>query len=613
MNNTPIKLFLKQECHQLKLKIFVFFVMSLIIGVLEVLGIALIFPFIYVLISPESINKFRILKYLAKTFQLNDPHTLNIVLLATISILIILKAGYTVFFRYLQFRVLTNFKTNLSRRLMKMYLFSDYALHMKKSSAEIMKNIALAPLIYDQYIMSYFNLIVSSIICLGLCALLFFVLPMSAIQALIIMVLAVYGINKGMKKYFKKIGKEATELYKDRQKVITQSLGAFRDTKLLGRETYFENLYTKTERSNFINQHFYNFLASLPPVIMEAWIMCGVLAVILFNNYQTAYVNTLAIFGVLIAVMFRMLPQVNKIFISLQLIDSSQPILESIANEFYEHEKNIYIPDQSVKTAKLNLDTMITFRDVTYCYPKKNVPALSNINISIKKYEFIGLTGPSGSGKSTFMNLLLGLIDPSEGGIFIDEENIHNKRIKRMWQNNIGHVPQALYMTDDTIKNNIAFGIEDGEIDINRVDEVVKESLLNEFVNTLPKGIDEKTGETGSTLSGGQRQRIGIARALYHNPDVLAFDEVTNGLDANLEYQFIQALNNLKNKRTIFLISHKLDTLKLCDRILVFNRGSIIDDGPFEVIAERCDLFKGLIQSSKITKMPAEKQTELLS
>jgi len=600
MSDIAVKKFLASEFYSLKFKIFVFSLMSILTGVLEVVGIGLIFPFIYILISPKAMEQFKLLSYFTKLLHLKNAHQLNMVLLAMITVLIVFKAGYTLFFRYLQMNMLTYYKTKLSDRLMRMYLFSDYTLHMEKTTSEIMKHIALAPLVYDQYIMSYFNIFISVIMCLGLCGLLFVVLPLNAMIALVVIGIAIYGLNKVMKQRFVLLGEETTDLYQQRQQVMAQSLGAIRDTKILGRENYFVNAYKKIQHASYLNQHRYNFLSSLPPVIMEAWIMSSIMVVILFYIYFDAYAQALATFGVLLAVMFRMLPQVNKILVSLQLINSSKKILHDIADELYVHEKDAFIPTDEMATKKLEFKRRIEFNHVSYTYPKSDIPASSNLDVVINQHEFIGLTGPSGGGKTTFLNLFLGLVDPVEGQVLVDGRILNDKLTKRLWQNNIGYVPQGLYITEDTILNNIAFGIAADKIDIARALEAAESALLGDFIRAQPKGIHTLVGETGSTLSGGQRQRIGIARALYHDSEILVFDEATNGLDVTLENQFIQSMHHLKGKRTILMITHKLNTLKLCDRILVFNQSRLIDNGSFSELKDRCDLFRGLLKDSEL-------------
>lgn len=593
MSDKRVKKFLISEFKNKKLAIMGFFILGVIASFLEAIGIGLVFPFIYVLVKPEAVYQMKSVAWLMKTLNLTDAKQFNIFLLVTIAAIIFIKMAYMIYFQLLQGKTLAKWKADLSARLMRMYLYSPYELHMKKTTTEIISTVVLGPLIYDQFIMPIFTASIATLICAGIIGILLFVLPLEAIFSGFVIAIATIFLHNVLKNKFVKIGEASNQIYKQNQKVLVQSLGAIRDTKLYGREHFFLEMYRKVQHDKFTNERTYNRLSVLPVQIIEAWIMSAIMCIVLFLLYKNAHAKALATLTILIACMFRMLPQVNKILTALRLINQTKKTLNTVSQEVDILEEDIYVPSKETRQARLHFDRSICFHDVSYAYPKSETKAeaLKHVSITISKNEFIGIVGPSGAGKTTFLNLLLGLVEPGNGKVLVDGTSLQQKEHKRKWQNNIGYVPQSFYLIEDSILNNIAYGLEAKDIDMNRVDSAIEWAQLKEFISTLENGVHNKVGETGSKLSGGQRQRIGIARALYHNPDILVFDEVTKGLDIQLENEIINEIEQLRGKKTIIMIAHQLNTIRHCDRIFVFDQGMMIDSGTFDELKERCSLF----------------------
>jgi ABC-type multidrug transport system fused ATPase/permease subunit len=271
-----------------------------------------------------------------------------------------------------------------------------------------------------------------------------------------------------------------------------------------------------------------------------------------------------------------MIPSVNRILSSLQIIRSSMPSIDNLYLEFtkIENTRNELNINKGNETA-FNFENRVEIRNVNYNYLNVDKTTLKNINIIINKGDFIGIIGPSGSGKSTFIDIILGLLNPSSGEIFIDNFNI--KTNIRYWQKLIGYVPQNIYLIDDTIKANIAFGLNDEDISDYLLNKCIKSAQLHEFIMSLENGINTIVGERGARLSGGQRQRIGIARALYHNPEILILDEATSSLDNDTENRIMDDINQLKGNKTIILIAHRLSTLNNCDKIIKIINGELYE------------------------------------
>lgn len=279
--------------------------------------------------------------------------------------------------------------------------------------------------------------------------------------------------------------------------------------------------------------------------------------------------------GIFMVAAFRMIPSVNRIMSSMQIIRFSKPAIDMLYEEFtmINTSTNSQVAND---LCKMPFNESIEIRDLTFRYSGADKNSIENVTLAIKKGESIGLVGPSGSGKSTMIDLVLGLLTPVSGTITIDGQNIQDNL--RGWQNQIGYVPQSIYLTDNTLRRNVAFGISNEKIDNEAVARVIKAAQLDEFVQSLPEGLETFVGERGVRLSGGQRQRIGIARALYHDPEVLVLDEATSALDSVTETGVMQAVSALKGSKTLILIAHRLTTLENCDRIYTLKHGKIINN-----------------------------------
>jgi ABC-type multidrug transport system fused ATPase/permease subunit len=353
---------------------------------------------------------------------------------------------------------------------------------------------------------------------------------------------------------------------------LLQGFGAVKDVKLLGRENYFENEFQKNNTVYISNLSKINVFNALPRPYLEFISIIGLSFMIIVLKLKGENISLLVpTLGVFLAAAFRMIPSINRIMSSIQAIRVSSPSIDTLCNEI----KNIRSSKQKsrINSVEIEFKQKIKVIDLSYKYPNANNLALSKINFEIEFGESIGIVGPSGSGKSTLIDLILGLLIPTSGQIIVEAQDINQNL--RQWQNQIGYVPQNIFLTDDSIKKNIAFGIPENVIDTVALNNAIKAAQLDEFVNSLPEGINAYVGERGVRLSGGQRQRIGIARALYHNPNVLVFDEATSALDSNTESNFMAAVDQLKGHKTLIIIAHRISTLENCDKILTINNGTL--------------------------------------
>lgn len=596
--------FVASEITARRWKYLVFLLLSVVAAIIEMTGVGLIFPLLLIIVAPEMIDRIPPLVWLTDDVGLGRGSGLTVFLIVTIAVLMTAKNAYMMFFKWLQARAIAGWKTELSRRLMQIYLFADYRTHLIKTSSEIIRNITLTGSIYDQFMTAIMNLIVNLIMLLSLTLLLVTVLPPQASVGLAFMVACSVAVYVLMRRPFEAIGKESNALYKERQAILRQSIGMIKETKILSNERFFLKNFNRVQDRSFLRQAHYNFMASIPPLVTESAVIISVLGLISYLLLTASEQGVgIAILGLLVATLFRVSPLLNRILTSLQVLNVSRNSVEIIAQEIAELEGKVYLP--TAEPAPLPFTRAVSFENVSFSYPAGSAPALSDVSFSIGRNETVGITGPSGAGKSTLIALLMGLLPPKEGQIKVDGTDLKAPERIRAWHKHIGLVAQSVFLIDDTIAANIAFGHDHDGFDRDRVEAVLEFVRMKDFVDSLPDGIMTMLGEDGSRLSGGQRQRIGIARALYGEPDFLVLDEATSSLDVEIERAFSENLERLKDRQTMVIIAHRLSTLRFCDRIMMMDAGRIVDIGTFQELTERCPAFRRLVTLSQLDEQRA--------
>ena len=372
-----------------------------------------------------------------------------------------------------------------------------------------------------------------------------------------------------------------------------------KETKIAAKEWYFLDAFSSVEARNFDKQAHYNFLSTIPPLVIEGAVIIAVLGLVAYIVFISPQPGAgVATLGLLAATLFRMMTPLNRMLSSLQLINLGQDAVELFARELKQHEGDAYIP--AVEPEPLPFERNFELKDVSFTYPSGATPAIQKASLSIGKNETIGITGPSGSGKTTLASVLMGLMLPTSGQLQVDGVSLVTREQVRAWHKHLGYVPQSVFLLADTIARNVALGEKDTEVDEKRVWEVLETVQLREFVESLPNKLHHFIGEEGGRLSGGQRQRLGIARALTFDPNVLLLDEATSALDVAIERAFSDSLMRLRRTRTLVIIAHRLTTLRDCDRIVMLDKGRVIDVAPFGELERRCEPFRRLVSLSQL-------------
>ena len=548
----------------------------------ETIGVGLVIPVIGLISQQDAVSKYAVLR---ETWILFGAPEHRIVIVGTMLVFVAVYVFKSIFLGFLTWRQMQfafGIQRQLSQRLFTSYLRRPYTFHLERNSAELIRNVTVEVQAFTfNAMLPGMQLLTEALVLFGLCVLLFTVEPIGTLIVLPVIGIAPWGIYYLMRGRILRWG-EARQLHEGlRIQHLQQGLGGIKDLLLLGREAEFLAQYEVHNAEAAAVGQSISTLKQLPRLWLEVLAVTGlailVLAMVSQGRAVEALVPTLALFA---AAAFRLMPSVSRILLSLQSLRYGLPVINTLNAELMPNSA----PVSAVHVgSKRVLHASLQMRTVTYIYPNGHRPALADVSFEVRRGETIGFVGSSGAGKTTLVDVLLGLLIPSRGKVCVDGVDIHT--CLREWQDQIGYVPQTIFLTDDSLRRNIAFGLPDESIDEAAIWRALRAAQLDAFVRELPDGLETVVGERGVRLSGGQRQRIGIARALYHDPDVLVLDEATSALDTPTETGVMQAVRSLHGAKTIFIVAHRFSTVEHCDRIYCLEKGYIISTGsPAEML-----------------------------
>jgi ABC-type multidrug transport system fused ATPase/permease subunit len=558
-------------------------VMMIIMALLDMIGVASILPFISVLTNPAIVETNVILNKMfeiSNIFGVENNQDFLFALGIMVFIILITSLMFKALTTYAQLRFVLIRGYSISKRLVQGYLHQPYSWFLNQNSNDLGKNILSE---VDQVIGAgmhpFMNLISQTLVTIAIVILIIMSDPKLALMISFTLGGA-YGLFfYFIRRYLNQLGKKRLKYNLMRYKLVGEAFGATKEIKVGGLEKIYIHNFSYAARNTALTQASASAINLMPRFFLEAIAFGSILLIILYIMAQTGNLNnSLPIITLYVFAGYRLMPAVQQIYASLANLTFVGPALDNLIKDI-ENFKPI---DENHDQKILSFNKTITLKNIVYNYPNASRKALKDINLNISAKSTVGLIGKTGSGKTTTVDIILGLLEPQKGTLEIDGQVITKKNL-RSWQRSIGYVPQHIFLSDDTVEANIAFGVEPKEINQESIVKASKISNLHEFViDELPKQYQTKIGERGIRLSGGQRQRIGIARALYHNPQVLILDEATSALDNQTEKVVMDAINNLSEDITIILIAHRLGTVKKCDKIFLLENGQIKNEGTFE-------------------------------
>jgi ATP-binding cassette, subfamily B, bacterial PglK len=558
---------------------------------IEAAGALLIFYVTNWLVGAETSGG--LLKFLPSP----DSDSLPVVVIVSIAVFFVFRGAFSVLLTWFQARTVYLTSARISDRLFRHYLSAPYKVFLKRNSSQLMRN-ALSSVegVALRFLSPLVSVITETIVVLFLVVILAITAPLATLFVAVVLGVTSVLVMRFVRSRLRRYGKLAEKTTQTSLATIQQSFNESRSIRILGREAYFADAF-KTDRLEFAESRLaLAVLSRLPRVAIETLIF---LLLVAFLSVITATdaVGSIGVFGLFGYGALRIMPGLNSIVSGLNLIRYGQASTENVLGDLREEpQSQLGNADTSTRKERLPWSTL-TFESVTFSYDEAAPPALEDVDLEIRRNEVLGLVGQTGSGKSTLIDLVLGLLDPDEGHVRVDGRDISN--VLGGWQANLGLVPQDIYLLDESILKNVAFGIADDEIDVDRVTECLRVAQLSDFVAASTNGLDTRIGERGTSVSGGERQRIAIARALYSSPSLLILDEGTSAIDTVTELNLVAELKQSAAIDTLIVVSHRLSSLRICDSIAIIDQGRVVDSGEYELLIERNSILNDLTQAAQ--------------
>ena len=564
---------------KLKKKVYFFLFVNFLSILLEMMGIALIIPLVSLMFSLDLFYDNSFLKYIFNFLGQPSQEMMLIFLGIFIIFVFLIKNLTLLYFVWWQTNFAHNIQYLTSKSLCNIYLNKDYLFHLSNNSSKLIKNTGLEANNLRTAILGLMTLITEVLLILGVISILIFYNP--KINSIVIITFVVFALLFFFltKNKISEWGKIRLSKQADAFRGLNQAFQGIKDIKVFKREDYFYNFY-KNSLHELVKMNILNgFIKGMPKLFLEflGIIVLVSLMAILFKNESFSSEQIMISLSLFAAGIIKILPSVSKVLGSIQIIRYNYPSVDLVYNEFVHNRKNLENNENieksnNTKFIDKNDENLIIIENLNFRYSSDR-SGLNKVNFTAKKNEIVGIIGESGSGKGTLINIILGLLKPNSGSIQFNGIDINNNLDS--WRDNIGYIPQNIYLTDDTIKNNIAFGIEENKIDKTRINECIKLAELNSLVNSTQDGINCVVGERGVKISGGELQRIGIARALYKNPNILILDEATSALDIHTEKNILKTILSLQKDRIIIVVSHRKSIFEFCKKIYEINNGYV--------------------------------------
>jgi len=542
--------------------------------VLETLSVGLVIPALAFMTQANLINRFPALANWLAQFGPMSREQLVVSGLLVLVVIYVFKGAFLAFLAGRKLRFVFRLQAEMSRRLFSGYMRQPYTFHLQRNSAELIRN-ALGEIHFltQHGLVEALNFIAESLVVIGILTLLMYIEPVGALVSIGTLLLFGGSFYLLTRKSMLRWGEARQHHERMRLQHLQEGLGGVKDVRLLGREEQFIQRYAEHAEGFARVGRMQNTLQEMPRLLLEVLAVGALTALVVTMIAQGKPLEALLpTIGLFAAAAFRLMPSLNRIMTAVQVMRHAMPVVTTLATEL-----DSLAPAEDARGEALTFAHELRVENVTFTYPATEGPSLQDVSLSIRAGESVGFVGGSGSGKSTLIDVILGLLAPQQGTIRVDGVDV--RRNLRSWQDKVGYVRQHIFLTDDTLRRNIAFGLRDEDIDESAVQRALHSAQLEEFVANQPLGLETIVGERGVRLSGGQLQRIGIARALYHDPPVLVLDEATSALDTDTEREVMSSVRALHGEKTVIIVAHRLTTVADCDRLYRLRDGRIVQTG----------------------------------
>jgi ABC-type multidrug transport system fused ATPase/permease subunit len=553
----------------------ILFLMILLGSFIELIGVAGISPIVTIITDESVVTTNNLYIMLGDIFHLTNPRQYVGFLSVALIAVYIIKNAYIILENNMQYRFSYNNRRRLARELLTYYAHKEYLFHVNTNVADLKRNVETDVFQFWGAVLCMMEFSMELLVCVVLMVYLLISDWQSTLAVVAILGLFLAFFSFFFRRYSTRLGVQCRELYSIMTKTLLQIFAGIKEIKVSNKESFFVDKYDKAIEQYCISQRKQDISTLLPKPIMESVCVCGLLLVMTVRICQgTDMKEFIPILSVFVVAAYRMMPSFNRITAYYGSIMYSKASVNNVYNDIKrkrEYEKQQVTVEQDAY--EFNFRTDIEVKNISFAYPNNEKKILDKVSFVVPAKQSVAFVGPSGAGKSTMADIILGVLVPQEGQIVVEGVNIYEHI--ESWHDKIGYIPQVIYLLDDSIRNNVAFGIDTDKIDDERIWVVLKEAQMDEFVRNLPNGLDTGVGDRGVRLSGGQRQRIGIARALYNNPELLVLDEATSALDNDTEKAVMEAIDELHGSHTMIIIAHRLSTIKNCDIIYKIENGQV--------------------------------------